>query len=404
VPIPAAPSPPVPRPPRLVRRRARSGIALAALLTLAAIAPPAHAQQQDSVLQEENRTPRAKSYAYLGIIFGGVAGLALGATQNPPAYSVTAAGALLGGVAGWLIGRQYDDLHRAQFRGVRPISPRSISIELDGEPVALATNDTIVAVGGTEGVQLFFSGASLLPTGARAAGIIGIATLDIAPHSEWLTLGSANGLYIFPPHRGRGVLVNESSVAAVVTTPGMIFWASGDRVSMTPVTADSTERWPGVSLGAPVRAIALDAERAVLWVVTDELLVALRITGDSLARIGAAPIDGGARRVAVLKNRVAVAVGTAGVRLYDVSDAAHPKAQRPWTVARFAYDVSLDGDRMFVAAGPEGVYVAEFRHGSTITIGLARGLGFASAIVSREGYTYLLDRRTNTLRRVETAF
>ena len=400
----SAPALPSPLPARRRRRRPWNGAALGALLALATVTPPARTQQADSVLQEENRTPRAKSYAVLGIILGGVAGLAFGATQNPPAYSVTAAGAALGGLAGWLIGRQYDDLHRAQFRGVRPITPRSISVELDGEPVALATNDTTVAVGGSEGVQLFFSGASLLPTGNRAAGIIGIATLDIAPHSEWLALGSTNGLYIYPPHRGRGVLVNEGSIAAVVTTPGMIFWASGDRVSMTPVAADSTGPWPGISVGAPVRAIALDAARAVLWAVTDEQLVGLRITGDSLQRIGAAPIDGGARRVAALGNRVAVAVGTAGVRLYDVTDPTRPRAGRPWTVARFAYDVSLDGDRMFVAAGPEGVYVAEFRHGSTVTIGLARGLGFASAIVSREGYTYLLDRRTNTLRRVDTEF
>jgi hypothetical protein len=34
------------------------------------------------------------------------------------------------------------------------------------------------------------------------------------------------------------------------------------------------------------------------------------------------------------------------------------------------------------------------------TIGLARSLGFASAIVSGDGHTFILDRRTNALRRI----
>jgi hypothetical protein len=37
-------------------------------------------------------------------------------------------------------------------------------------------------------------------------------------------------------------------------------------------------------------------------------------------------------------------------------------------------------------------------------LGLARGLGFASALVSRGGHTYILDRRTNSLRRIDSDF
>jgi hypothetical protein len=261
-------------------------------------------------------------------------------------------------------------------------------------------HDSLVAVGGSEGVELFFSASSLVPHGTRAAGLLGIATVEIAPRSEWLAIGASHGLYVFPPESGRGSLVREGSDAAIVATADRIFAASGDRVIELPVNADSVAPWPGIDLGAPVRALAVDSAGPVLWAVTDKQLIALRPARDSITRIGAAPIEGAARRVAVARGRVAVAVGEKGVRLFDGSDPANPRETHVWTVARFAYDVSLDGDRMFVAAGPEGVYLAEFHGRNLATVGLARGLGFASAIVSRDGYTYLLDRRTNHLRRI----
>jgi hypothetical protein len=183
-----------------------------------------------------------------------------------------------------------------------------------------------------------------------------------------------------------------------------VFSASGSRISITPVDADSTLPWPGLTLAAPVRALALDDARGILWAVTDQQLVSMRVHGDTLTRIGGAPIDGGARRVAASQEMVAVAVGERGVRLFNVADPAQPQARRPWTVGRFAYDVSLDGSRLFIAAGPDGVFVVELHPTYIVTIGVARNLGFASSIVSRNGYTYLLDGRTNSLRRMISKF
>jgi hypothetical protein len=38
------------------------------------------------------------------------------------------------------------------------------------------------------------------------------------------------------------------------------------------------------------------------------------------------------------------------------------------------------------------------------TNGLARALGFASAIVSGDGHTFILDRRANALRRIVSTY
>jgi hypothetical protein len=277
--------------------------------------------------------------------------------------------------------------------------------ELDGDPAALAVADSLIAVGGSDGVQVLISNVSLVPQATvRARGLLGIATVDVSPKTGWLALGAENGLYLYPPIRGRGLLVNAGHVAAVAATAERVYSANGDWVMITRVQPDSAQAHPGADLGTEVRALAIDQLRGILWAATDAHLVAFRLNGDSLERMADVAIDGGARRVAAQGDRVAVAVGERGVRIFDVTDPEHPLPHAAWTVARFAYDVSLEGKRMFVAAGPEGVYVCEFHGTHLITLGLARGLGFASAIVSRGGYTYLLDRRTDKLHRFPSDF
>ncbi len=383
--------------------RRNTAVALVCAATLAASAPPARAQN-DTVYMEQGRTPRKKSMAVVGALVGFGVGLAIGSSQKPTAYSVVVGGLILGSLGGYLLGKQYDEIHAVQFRGVRPLSVGSTRIDVTGDPIALTARDSLVDVGTSEGVQTFFSRNSLLPGDLRARGLIGITTLAISPRTEWLSVGTGSGLYLFPPRQGPGLLVLSGEVAAAVATRGHVISASGDRVSITPVNADSELAWPGVTLAAPVRALALDTARSIVWAATDDSLFALRLNGDSLVRLSVSRIDGGARKIAAAGNRVAVAVGERGVRMFDVTDPAHPVAGHAWTVARFTYDVSIAGSRMFVAAGPDGVYVVDLRGSALVTIGVARELGFAASIVSTDSYTYLLDGRTNALRRLHSDF
>jgi len=390
-------------PPARLRPSALALLGLTLASTLLTVAPPARAQ--DSVLTEEGRTKKSKTLAITGVIVGGLVGFAFGSTQKPPAYSIAVGGAVIGGLLGFVVGKQYDELHAAQFHGTRPLTLRTTDATLEGDPVALAVTDSLIAVGGSDGVQMLIDDLALVPQPVeRARGLLGIATVEVSPKSGWLALGAENGLYLFPPARGRGVLVNEGHVAAVAATAERLYSANGDWVMETAVPSDSAVARPVADLGVEVRALAIDRVRGILWAATDQHLVAFRIQGDSLERISDVAIEGGARRVAAQGTRVAVAVGERGVRVFDATDPAHPIPHAPWTVGRFAYDVSLDGKRMFVAAGPEGVYVCEFHDTRLITLGLARGLGFASAIVSHGGYTYLLDRRTDKLHRFGSDF
>jgi hypothetical protein len=346
--------------------------------------------------------PRSLVLGIVGTVLGGLAAFGFskgsGGGRN---VGTIAVGAAAGGLAGFFVGRQLDERRAIAFRGTPQLRIPNVGIELEGEPSVLALRDSIAAVGGSAGVQMFADVDSRLTlVSRRAVGLQGVDALDIAPGSGWLALGSRAGLYLYPPSKGPGVLVRRASVNAIAAAETRVFVAIDNRIESVPVSADSVRQYPGSTLDAPIRDLVIDEPRAVLWASTDHSLVALRITGDSLARIGSVPLAGSGLRFAIQKSLAAVAMGEKGVALFDVSDPTHPTLKTVWTAAHFAYDVSVDGERLYVAAGPEGVYLVDLSGETPRTIGLARSLGFASAIVSGDGHTFILDRRTNALRRI----
>ena len=168
-------------------------------------------------------------------------------------------GAAAGGLAGFFVGRQVDERRKAVFRGATSLRIPSVAIVLEGDPAVLSIRDSVAAVGGSDGVQLFSAmDPRLLLLGSRATGLHGIGAIDMAPQSKWLALGSRTGLYIYPPNRGPGVLVRRANVSAVAATETRIFVALENRVENVPVNADSAREWHGTTLNAPVHDIVVE--------------------------------------------------------------------------------------------------------------------------------------------------
>jgi hypothetical protein len=132
--------------------------------------------------------------------------------------------------------------------------------------------------------------------------------------------------------------------------------------------------------------------------------MALRPEGDSLTLVGTTKLDASGRRVVVDGQRLAIAFGEGGVRLYDAVTPTAVRETGRWTGARFAYDVSFGAGRLFVAAGLEGVYVLDVTGTTPAVAGLARELGFATALATRGEYTFVLDRGGSALRRIRSDF
>ncbi len=357
-----------------------------------------------------HHTSRTKIFTILGAVLGGVAGLAVskGSQANGRhgclgAPCVFVGSILIGAGVGFAFGHESDRAYFSHFRGVAPLHPFSTNAALEGDPVALAADDTSIVVGGSEGVQVFNVTGSLEAALLRARGLNGITTVGLSPNG-WLAVGSPAGLYMFPPRAGPGALVRSGSVADVVSGPRHVYVAVNDRIEIAPLADDTTRDWPGVTVESPVHGLALDSARSLLWATTDRDLIAFRVGADSLIRVGAAPLDAVGLRIALCGDTIAVALGEHGVRVFDVSNPAAPRVIASWAIAHFAYDVAIDKQRLFVAAGPEGVYVVDMRGSPMHTIGLAREMGFATALASRRGYTYILDRRNVVLRRVLSDF
>ena len=386
-------------------------LTLSATLPAAGPVPALHAQ---STSASDHRTPRSRILAIVGGLVGGALGVVFAKSSSSDVggsclglQCVIVAGTVGGAVSGYFIGREYDITYAQRYRGVSPLDIRSVDADLEGEPIALAASDSAISVAGSDGVQLFSSGAGLLQQSRRAGGIRGITVVALAPSTGWIALGSPSGLYLFPPNGGPGALVRAGSVTAASATDRGVYFGVDDRLELAPFQTDTTRAWPGIALGASgaARDVVVDSARSLVWVVTARDLRSYRVASDSLlVPLGVAPLGGAGLRLAMAHDTIAVAMGEKGVRLFDVSNAATPRAFADWNVARFVYDVSIDDGRLFAAAGPEGVFVVSLGAAPLRTVGLARGLGFASALVSRGGHTYILDRRSNSLRRIDSDF
>ncbi|MGH7650125.1 MAG: hypothetical protein ACREND_18620 [Gemmatimonadaceae bacterium] len=383
------------------------GIVLVPLLaaTLAPLPLPVHAQEA-----APPHTSRTKLFTILGAVLGGVAGLAVAkGSQSSNRHGclgvpcVFVGSVVIGAGIGFAIGHESDRQYVSRFRGVASLHPASTNADLEGDPTALAADDRSIAVGGSVGVQVLDAAGAMQSAFLRARGLSGISTVGLSPNG-WLAVGSPEGLYMFPPQAGPGALVRAGSVAAIVSGPEHVYVAVNDRIEIVPLADDTTRDWPGVTLESRVHALALDSARSLLWATTDRDLIAFRASGDSLTRVGATPLDAVGLSMALAGDTIAIALGERGIRLFDATNAAAPHVVASWSIAHFAYDVSLDAHRLFVAAGPEGVYVIDIGTSPLRTIGLARSLGFATALASRRGYTYILDRRSVVLRRVLSDF
>jgi hypothetical protein len=401
------------------RVSARFTIATAtALLVALPLLPPRQAVAQGAGVatatpapRAERRTPRKVVFTIAGALAGVAATSFYFATPDPRQKGncssrncVVPVSVLGSAFVGYLVGREFDQLHALRYRGGRPLSPDAVSLTLEGEPSVLHVADSTVAVAGVGGVQLFSSTGALRASGRRAAGVRGISALAVAPRSGYIGLGAASGFYLYPPGTAPGALVRDGATSAVEPAVDRMYFAVGTRVESVPLAADSARSWPGIELGRAVNSLAFDAARSTLWALTDSALIALQPDGDSLRLVSTMPLDAAGRRVVLDGTRLAIAFGESGLRLYDARDPAAVRETGRWMGARFVYDASFAGERLFVAGGLEGVYVLALTSSTPTVLGLARELGFATAIDTQGEFTYVLDRSGSALRRIRSDF
>jgi hypothetical protein len=371
---------------------------------LFSITPFTLAAQAGESARADRRMPRRVTLAIVGALVGGAAGAFFqkqGASAScRPCY--IGGGALAGGVVGLIVGRELDQMHALRYRGAPRMRIPYLEQSLDDDPIAVTARDTLLAVATASGVTILSSTDVLRTRARRANGIRGISALALTSHTHSMAIATPTGLYLYPPVRGAGVLVREGTIQAASAGDERVFFAIGARIEWAPVGPDSAGPWPGLDLSAPVADLEWDDRRQILWALTDTVVVALRVEGDRIQLVSRTRVDAGGRSLTTHGDRLAITLGSAGIALFDVSDPAAPRDVARWSGARFVYDAALTGDRLYAGAGPEGVFVIDASVIPLRTIGLAFDLGFAATLLARDGYTYILDRRTSSVRRIST--
>jgi len=346
---------------------------------------------------------------------GGVAiGLALTAIYSSGNYSrslgwcsgVSCVGittTIAGGFVGYLIGHDEDVKFRTRYQVAPPIDMPSRTQLLRTRATGLEVGGPLVAVSGDDGVELVSAQPRLEYLGHRARGLRDVQDVALPADSAQFLVGTSTGLYLFAvagDAAGRRALDGQVSTVAVRGTRVAV--TTGGMLRIGTVTGDSV-RWHTDTLALTGRvADARWWDDSTLWLLADRQLTSYRVRADSAATpLASVDLDGPARRLTIRDTLAAVAAGAAGVYLVRVNDPTLPRVLAHWTEPRFAYDVALWGGNVYVAAGPEGLYVLRAGLGRLEAIGLARSAGFVAALAVGTDALYALDRTGGVLRRIE---
>ncbi len=380
---------------------------------VATIAGPTVLEAQFLKKDAYGRVPRRHVYPFLGMLVTGAASSLILSTEQrslkgtcSSATCIGLASLGAGAFVGLLIGREKDALHDLRYRGGRPLNAPTRSLALSGEPIALTADQSLIATAGLGGVHVVEASIDRFAVlGVKAPGLRGINDVALSAREAQIGIVGGGGFYRFPIGDGQGVQLRAGGTATAVAVWGDHYLiATGARLERVPRAAeDPAPSWPGIDIGDTVRAIKVD-DRGVAWALTGRAIFALERQGDSLRTLSETTLPFGGRRFAMAGNKMAVALGDSGVVMLDISDAAAVRQTERWSGARFAYDVALTADRLFVASGIDGVTVLGTEGSELVPVGLARELGFVVNVVVQGDDLIVVDRSgTAVLRKVSTA-
>lgn len=383
----------------------RRALLLAAALAI--LAAPLEAQEAG-----RRRFPRRWIGAAIGVGLTGITTILYGLSGRnvqgncSSTRCVGTLSILAGFGSGYIIGREFDQLYQKRYRHAPPMSVRGLALPLAVLPNDLAARGGLLATAGEGGVELITAREGRLERGdVRARGLRGVITALPDPPASRLLVGTTTGLYAYPlgGTQVAGGLVAAGEVSALDVRGDHALLAVGGTLVEAWLIGDSAATLgPERRFDAPVMDVAWDPARPLAWVLTESAVVALAAPDSGLAEtLGTLLLPGTSRRLAVRGSAIAVAAGEGGVLQVDAADPVNPQVRARWTGARFAYDVAFGPRGLYVAAGPEGLFaVAPREDGAMTALGLARGLGFVSALETDASYLYLLDRSGGVLRRI----
>lgn len=354
-----------------------------------------------------SRFPRKWLVGTMGALIGGlVSGFyAVGSERDIGGCSsdlcVVTVVTMTSGLVGYLIGNEMDHLYRVRYAHAPPlkVSGTSLPLSVLGNDITLSRRRLFVA--GEGGVELVDADSTMNRVGLRARGLRGIGPVSSDSASNTLLIGTGVGLYKFQLEGDEpGTLARSGEISAVSGDGSRVALGLGPAFQIGLV--EDTIRMLGEPMSEDTRIVDLAwVGNDLLWVLSEERLVSYRVSAEgTLEALGADTLPATARRLTISDTLALIAAGTGGVYLIAIGDPAAPRTLWNWSGARFAYDAALSRNTVYVAAGPEGLYVLELTPEGFSALGLARQVGFVAAVESDDFAVYVLDRSGGLLRRI----
>jgi hypothetical protein len=374
---------------------------LALGLLAAVLAAPLQAQQAS------HRFPRKWLFAGIGaLISGSVAAIYAanfqddigGCSSVPCVAGVSVAGGML---VGFMIGNEVDHLYGIRYRHAPPIALRGKALSLAVVPTDLTVRERTAFVTGEQGIELVGTDSAFEPIGFRARGLRAIGPVASDSALNLLLVGTAAGLYRFRLRGDEpGALAYQGDISALARHGGFLALGLGTELQLA--APDDSIAALGDALPTESRVMDLAWQGdTTLWALTEDRLLAFAVdaSGDVTPR-GEFQLPAIGRRLTLRDSLAFVAAGSGGLYAVDIRNPDAPVETANWSGARFVYDVTASGHLVYVAAGPEGLYVLRFDGASFTPVGLSRGLGFVASVEAGPDAVFALDRAGGTLRRI----
>lgn len=318
---------------------------------------------------------------------------------------MVSAGAALGATVGFLLGRELD-AKQARDESVGPrLRVDSRPIQLEFEPQGMAVYDGGAIVVGAEGLTRVDREGGLHSLGGSIRGVQAVAAL---PGQGALLAATSGGIYAFAlggGGEGRQVQRESAGVLAAIG-PGAVLLGRGPvwqrlRVSGTGAGASLEEVARAEGPDGEAVAAVHAAYSGTIWTLNGTRLTARAEAG--LVELGSADLPSRGRSLSIDGGRALIAAGGEGLYLADVSRPEAPRVLAQVQGVDFAFDAVLVGTDAYVASGGLGLLVVDITEPrAPVITGVGRELGFVADVErAPDGRLWVLDRQGSRVHVVE---
>ncbi|MGD8700207.1 MAG: hypothetical protein PVJ43_13005 [Gemmatimonadales bacterium] len=301
--------------------------------------------------------------------------------------------AAIGGIIGFLVGLELDKSYERRMRAGPTFDYSFQDVPLDIVPDRITGFPGGAAIVGMGGARVVRSDGTIR---SRGSGVRGIEDVAVVADLDLLILSTFSNLLSFEMANDSayGRVIDERGGGSMEVFDSRLAVAGLDSLRLLDISRVEDdvriETVAGLESSDYVTDMAFDADRNIGWVLTENRLVSYEA---GLRKIGEVTLPATGRSVRAQGDRLVVAAGSSGALVFDARDPTAPRIVQQYEGVRFAYAADLDGERMYVAAGPEGVALVDISGDEPRVVGVAREPRFATdVVVSEAGVAWILDR------------